>query len=111
MSEWVISRKDNMIIRAKNLKSDQKTYIQRWRLEPKDMAAYKRGRISGADQANRLLFRPCYADEASQAHEKRSGKLAKSLRGSRLLKMRLFAKIHQPQPRIQIFHQKIFGIQ
>jgi hypothetical protein len=30
---------------SEELKSDQKTYIQRWRLEPKDMAAYKRGEL------------------------------------------------------------------
>jgi len=30
---------------SQELKSDQKTYIQRWRLEPKDMAAYKRGEL------------------------------------------------------------------
>jgi len=30
---------------SEELKSDQKTYIQRWRLEPKDMEAYKRGEL------------------------------------------------------------------
>lgn len=30
---------------SEELKSDQKTYIQRWRLEPKDLAAYKRGEL------------------------------------------------------------------
>ena len=30
---------------SEQLKSDQKTYIRRWRLEPKDMAAYRRGEL------------------------------------------------------------------
>ncbi len=30
---------------SEELKADQKTYIQRWRLEPKDMEAYKRGEL------------------------------------------------------------------
>ena len=36
---------DNVDYSSEALKADEKTYIRRWRLEPKDLAAYKRGEL------------------------------------------------------------------
>jgi hypothetical protein len=95
---------------SSELKSDSKTYLRRWRLEPKDPEAYARGEL--VEPIKPIVY---YLDPATPEKLRKYIKMGieewqKPLKGLDL-KMRLLPKMHQLKKKTLILVQNhsIFG--
>jgi hypothetical protein len=94
---------------SSELKSDSKTYLRRWRLEPKDPEAYARGEL--VEPIKPIVY---YLDPATPEKLRKYIKMGieewqKPLKGLDL-KMRLLPKMHQLKKKTLILVQKTFDI-
>lgn len=94
---------------SNELKSDLKTYIRRWRLEPKDPEAYARGEL--VEPIKPIVY---YLDPATPKNLEnilnKELKNGKNLLKLLVLKMLLLPKMLQQKKKILILAQKMFVI-